>query len=102
MSGRADERVAEARFNHAAASGSVYFRFVGSHVRGASPAMPAMPDEQDGVDALILTDLRRAPPPNATRSKEAADQAVVDHDWRIYVTDILDSESGMCCLEMLG
>ncbi|KAJ1522963.1 hypothetical protein ONE63_002100 [Megalurothrips usitatus] len=86
VSGRADERLAEARFNSPAVSGSVYFRWVGSHTRGAAVAE----DAATHTDTLILTDLSRAPPPNATRSRAPV---VVDHEWKIYVTDILDSES---------
>ncbi|XP_034232585.1 uncharacterized protein LOC117640300 [Thrips palmi] len=86
VSGRADERVAEARFNHVAMSGSVFFRWVGSHTRGVA-------DPSDAVthtDTLILADLRRAPPANATKTRGPV---VANHEWRIYVTDILDSES---------
>lgn len=87
VSGRADERVAEARFSNLEVSGSVHFRWVGSHTRGPAESPH---DAAAHTDTLILADLRRVPPPNATKSRAPV---IVDHDWRIYVTDILDSES---------
>lgn len=93
MSGRADERVAEARFRHVDVSGSVHFRWVGSHSRGVAGDAPRSEQGYSTgyTDTLILTDLHRAPPPNATRSRSPV---IVEHEWKIYVTDILDSESG--------
>lgn len=92
VSGRADERVAEARFKHVEVTGSVYFRWVGSHSRAVAGDTPrGDPDTMGHTDTLILTDLYRAPPPNATRSRSPV---IMEHDWKIYVTDILDSESG--------
>ena len=92
VSGRADERVAEAFFRHVDVSGSVYFRWVGSHSRGVPGDTSRGEQGAMGyTDTLILSDLYRAPPPNATRSRSPV---IVAHEWKIYVTDILDSESG--------
>ena len=64
-------------------AGSVFFRWVGSHAGRSASA-------RDHMDSVIITDLYRAPPTNKTKGPPQ----VTHHDWKIYVTDILDSEHG--------
>ncbi|XP_075237952.1 superoxide dismutase family protein Rsod [Lycorma delicatula] len=67
--GSTNLKVAEARFNGPVA-GSVYFQWVGS-------------TKIEGTDALIYTDLYHTKPRTPT----------TQHHWKIFTTDILDSES---------
>nr|CAD7402226.1 unnamed protein product [Timema poppensis] len=69
VSGKGDEKVAEARF-FAPVAGSVFFRWVGSH-------------QSDSSDTLIYTDLY-----HVSNSSDTT-----QHNWKIYTTDILDSEA---------
>ena len=74
MSDDADEKVAEAKFLSPVA-GSVFLRWVGSHHSGST-------------DTLVHTRLYHV------------DQKVKssEHNWKIYTTDILDSEAGRSTL----
>lgn len=67
--GNTSLKVAEARFN-GPISGSVFFEWVGS-------------SRTDGTDALIYTDLYHTKPRTP----------ITQHNWKIFTTDILDSES---------
>lgn len=63
-----EERIAEARF-HGPLAGSILFRWFGA---------------EDSVDAIIVSDIYTV----TEKTNE-----VKSHNWKIYVTDILDSEA---------
>lgn len=75
VSGNADEKVAEAKF-FSPIAGSVFLRWVGSHHSGST-------------DTLLLTNLYHVGIPKGSKP------VVTEHHWKIYTTDILDSEAGM-------
>jgi hypothetical protein len=74
VSGNADEKVAEAKF-FSPIAGSVFLRWVGSHHLGST-------------DTLLHANLYHVSP-------EGRKSANTEHHWKIYTTDILDSEAGM-------
>jgi hypothetical protein len=74
VSGNADEKVAEAKF-FSPIAGSVFLRWVGSHHSGST-------------DTLLHANLYHVV--GSTASKPAN----TEHHWKIYTTDILDSEAG--------
>ncbi|KAJ4431919.1 hypothetical protein ANN_20526 [Periplaneta americana] len=73
VSGNADEKVAEARF-FSPIAGSVFFRWVGSH-------------HSDSTDTLLHTNLYHVVNINGNKYTNT------EHNWKIYTTDILDSEA---------
>ncbi|XP_063232301.1 uncharacterized protein LOC134536509 [Bacillus rossius redtenbacheri] len=72
VSGNADEKFAEARFSSPVA-GSVFLGWLGDQ-------------SSDDTDALLHVDLYHVTNTTATTR----------HPWKIYTTDILDSEAGKC------
>jgi hypothetical protein len=80
VSGNADEKVAEAKF-FSPVAGSVFLRWVGSHHSGST-------------DTLLHANLYHVVSPEGSKPPDT------EHHWKIYTTDILDSEAGMlerCC-----
>jgi hypothetical protein len=75
VSGNADEKVAEAKF-FSPIAGSVFLRWVGSHHSGST-------------DILLHTNLYHTVIPKGSKP------LVTEHNWKIYTTDILDSEAGL-------
>jgi hypothetical protein len=75
VSGNADEKVAEAKF-FSPVAGSVFLRWVGSHHSGST-------------DTLLHTNLYHTVTPKGSKLD------VTEHHWKIYTTDILDSEAGL-------
>lgn len=73
VSGNADEKVAEAKF-FSPVAGSVFLCWVGSHHSGST-------------DTLLLTNLYHVVVPKDSKP------VVTEHHWKIYTTDILDSEA---------
>jgi hypothetical protein len=80
VSGNADEKIAEAKF-FSPIAGSVFLRWVGSHHLGST-------------DTLLHANLYHVVRPKDSKP------ATTEHHWKIYTTDILDSEAGLselCC-----
>jgi hypothetical protein len=75
VSGNADEKVAEAKF-FSPVAGSVFLRWVGSHHSGST-------------DTLLHANLYHVVGSTGSRPTNT------EHHWKIYTTDILDSEAGI-------